>query len=200
MLYLGFFIFTTLGLSYIPALVHLIKCMIPSCMWYLSTNWQKILWQIFRHIDQKTYCNGFIFWWMIEICATGITSNVCEQIKYNVRVAVSNGHLFSRVAQSQMRIIRESPHDDRHFGNPYILFFTCICGLKTQKNLLELPLIDRCAFVVNGRSVGFWYCDVTQTTIVTSCWPIFLRTFLSESRESFCCPQVGYHSLLTESD
>ena len=91
MLYLGFFIFTTLGLSYIPALVHLIKCMIPSWMWFLSTNWQKILWQLFRHIDQKTYCNGFIFWWMMKICATGITSNVCEQIKYNVRVAVNNG-------------------------------------------------------------------------------------------------------------
>ena len=43
-----------------------------------------------------------------------------------------------------------------------------------------------------------WYFDVTQSHIVTSCWPIVLRRFLSGSREASHRGQVHYHSLIID--
>ena len=43
-----------------------------------------------------------------------------------------------------------------------------------------------------------WYCDVTQTLIVTSFWPIVMKTFPSGSRASSRSRQVDYHSLIIE--
>ena len=43
-----------------------------------------------------------------------------------------------------------------------------------------------------------WYCDVTQTPIVTSFWPIVMRTFSSRSLASSRRRQVDYHSLIID--
>ena len=72
-----------------------------------------------------------------------------------------------------MKIIAESPHgwpQTRYSWQPIHHFcFLHICCLRWV-----------------GR---FWYCDVAQTPIVTSFWPIVLRTFVSGSRESSRCRQ-----------
>ena len=44
-----------------------------------------------------------------------------------------------------------------------------------------------------------WYCDVTQTPIVTSFWPIIIRKFLTGSLASSRRRQVVYNSLIIES-
>ena len=68
--------------------------------------------------------------------------------------------------------------------SPYIiLFLTWFSGAETQINRWKLPSID---------APLLWYCDVTQTPIMTSFWPIVMRTFPSGSRASSRRRQVDY--------
>ena len=76
-------------------------------------------------------------------------------------------------------------------GSPcIILFLTWLSGVETQINRWK-----------PHRSIAapmLWYCDVTQTAIVTSFGPIVMRTFPSGSRASSHRRQADYHSLIIE--
>ena len=98
---------------------------------------------------------------------------------------------LTRVTQSRVKTIGASLHE---WPNACImLFLTCFAGSKTDKSM-KIPM-DR-----SPHARRLWYCDVPQTSIVTSFWLIAFRQFLTGSRASSRRRQVDYHSLIIESD
>ena len=92
---------------------------------------------------------------------------------------------FSRLTQSRVKIIVESLHE------PLYHFISCmIFGCWNRDKSMKTP-IDRLPLLF----VVLW-CQ--KTPIVTSFWPIVLRTFLCGSRAFSCRRRVDYHSLIIE--
>ena len=96
---------------------------------------------------------------------------------------------------SRVKIIGESPHEwpqTSLLTAAHMLFY-----FLRDFRVLKHRWIDE----ISHRSITttlLWYCDITQTPIVTSFWPIVMRTFQSGSRASSCRRQVDYHSLIVK--
>ena len=99
-----------------------------------------------------------------------------------------------------MKII-ESPHEwpkTRYSQQPmyYFYFLHAFLALKTDTPTKTPTDRPPHPFYVSR----LWYCDVTQTSIVTSFWQIVFRTFLTRPFASSRHRQDDYHSLIIESD
>ena len=103
----------------------------------------------------------------------------------------NNFHEYPVTSENYWRITSRVTTNTVINSSPYIiLFLTWFSGAETQINRwnphrsITTPLL--------------WYCDVTQTPIVTSFGSIVMRTFPSGSCASSHRRQADYHSLIIE--